>query len=225
MLGLARRQLRQILDALRADIRAGTPIVGLEPSCVAVFRDELSNLFPEDQDAQRLSRQTFLLSEFLVQDRQNLTLPKLDRQVIVHGHCHQKAVLGMGDTEKVLRDLGLDVEVLDSGCCGMAGSFGFEAGERYEVSMKCGEQVLLPAVRQAARGHPDRGGRLQLSRTDRPGHRPPRPSPGPGAADGSAREEEAGMKSRKKPPEVVVVTGASAGVGRATVRAFARRGA
>ena len=72
-------------------------------------------------------------------------------KAIVHGHCHQKAVLRMGDTEKVLRDLGLDVEVLDAGCCGMAGSFGFEAGERYEVSMKCGEQVLLPAVRQAPR--------------------------------------------------------------------------
>jgi len=124
--------------------------VGLEPSCVAVFRDELINLFPEDRDAQRLSRQTFLLSELLVQDREKLTLPKLDRQAIVHGHCHQKAVLRMDDMEKVLRDLGLDVEVLDSGCCGMAGSFGFEAGEHYEVSMKCGEQVLLPAVRQAA---------------------------------------------------------------------------
>ncbi len=150
MLGLARRQLRQILDVLRDDIQAGTPIVGLEPSCVAVFRDELTNLFPEDQDAQRLSRQTFLLGELLVQDREKLALPKLHRQAIVHGHCHAKAVLRMGDVEKVLRDLGLDVEVLDSGCCGMAGSFGFEAGERYEVSMKCGEQVLLPAVRRAA---------------------------------------------------------------------------
>jgi Fe-S oxidoreductase len=117
---------------------------------VAVFRDELTNLFPEDRDAQRLSRQTFLLSELLAQDRENLAFPKLSRKAIVHGHCHQKAVLRMDDMEKVLRDLGLDVEVLDSGCCGMAGSFGFEAGEHYEVSMKCGEQVLLPAVRQAA---------------------------------------------------------------------------
>ena len=150
MLGLARRQLRQILDVLRDDIQAGTPIVGLEPSCVAVFRDEL-NLFPEDQDAQRLSRQTFLLSELLAQDREKLALPKLHRQAIVHGHCHEKAVLRPGDTETVLRDLGLEVEVLDAGCCGMAGSFGFEAGERYEVSMKCGELVLLPAVREAPR--------------------------------------------------------------------------
>ncbi|HEX9942294.1 MAG TPA: FAD-binding and (Fe-S)-binding domain-containing protein [Thermoanaerobaculia bacterium] len=149
MLGLARRQLRQILDVLKDDIQAGTPVVGLEPSCVAVFRDELINLFPEEEDAQRLSRQTFLLSEFLAQDADPLPLPPLLRKAIVHGHCHEKAVLRAGDTEKVLRDLGLDVEVLDSGCCGMAGAFGFERGERYEVSMKVGEQVLLPAVREA----------------------------------------------------------------------------
>jgi FAD/FMN-containing dehydrogenase/Fe-S oxidoreductase len=149
MLGLARRQLRRILKVLRDDIRAGTPIVGLEPSCVAVFRDELVNLFPEDEDAQRLSRQALLLSELLAQDREKLSLPKLHRKAIVHGHCHEKAILRLGDTEKVLRDLGLEVEVLDSGCCGMAGSFGFEAGERYEVSMKVGDLVLLPAVREA----------------------------------------------------------------------------
>jgi FAD/FMN-containing dehydrogenase/Fe-S oxidoreductase len=149
MLGLARRQLRQILDVLKEDIEAGTPIVGLEPSCVAVFRDELINLFPDDEDAQRLSRQTFLLSEFLAQEADHLSLPQLRRKAIVHGHCHEKAILQAADTGKVLGALGLDVEVLDSGCCGMAGSFGFEAGERYEVSMKVGEQVLLPAVREA----------------------------------------------------------------------------
>jgi FAD/FMN-containing dehydrogenase/Fe-S oxidoreductase len=149
MLDLAQRQLRRILDALRDDIRAGIPVVGLEPSCVAVFRDELINLFPEDEDAQRLSRQTFLLSEFLAQEKERISLPRLQGKTVLHGHCHEKAVLRFGDTEKLLRGLGLDVEVLDSGCCGMAGSFGFEAGEHYEVSMKCGEQVLLPAVRQA----------------------------------------------------------------------------
>jgi len=148
MLGLARRQLRQILDVLRDDIRAGTPVVGLEPSCVAVFRDELVNLFPEDEDAQRLSRQALLLSEFIAQEKDQLSLPRLRGKAIVHGHCHEKTVLRAGDTEQVLRGMGLDVEVLDSGCCGMAGSFGFEAGERYEVSMKIGEHVLLPAVRE-----------------------------------------------------------------------------
>jgi FAD/FMN-containing dehydrogenase/Fe-S oxidoreductase len=149
MLDLARKQLRQILDVLRDDIRAGTPIVGLEPSCVAVFRDELTNLFPDDEDAHRLSQQAFLLSEFLAQESENLSLPKLQGKAIVHGHCHEKAILQLGDTKKVLGELGLDVEVIDSGCCGMAGSFGFEAGEHYEVSMKVGEQILLPAMREA----------------------------------------------------------------------------
>jgi FAD/FMN-containing dehydrogenase/Fe-S oxidoreductase len=150
MLGLAQRQLRRILDVLRRDIREGTPVVGLEPSCVAVFRDELSHLFPEDQDAQRLSRQTFLLGEFLAQEESHRALPRLRRRAVLHAHCHEKAVLRAGDTERVLRDLGLDLTALDSGCCGMAGSFGFEAGDRYDVSMKVGEQVLLPAVRAAA---------------------------------------------------------------------------
>jgi Fe-S oxidoreductase len=153
MLDQARRQLREILDTLREEIREGIPIIGLEPSCVAVFRDEMLNLFPGDQDAQRLSRQVFTLGEFLAHQEQKDTidLPRLKRKAVLHGHCHQKSVLRMDDTVKVLRDLGLDLEVLDSGCCGMAGSFGFEKGERYEVSVAVGEQVLLPAVRKAAK--------------------------------------------------------------------------
>jgi Fe-S oxidoreductase len=153
MLDQAKRQLRQILDTLREEIREGIPVIGLEPSCVAVFRDEMLNLFPGDQDAQRLSRQVFTLGEFLAHQEQKDTidLPKLRRKAVLHGHCHQKSVLHMDDTEKVLRDLGLDLEVLDSGCCGMAGSFGFEKGERYDVSIAVGEQVLLPAVRKAAK--------------------------------------------------------------------------
>jgi Fe-S oxidoreductase len=147
MLDLAKRQLRQILSALRPYIAEGVPIVGLEPSCIVVFRDELINLFPNDEDAKRLSRQSFLLSEFL--EKENYRPPKLDRKALVHGHCHHKAIMGMGDEEKVLAKLGLDFEVLDSGCCGLAGSWGFEKGEHYEVSMKAGERVLLPAVRNA----------------------------------------------------------------------------
>src|SRR6185437_15545415 len=76
--------------------------------------------------------------------------PRLRRKAVVHGHCHHKSVLGMAPDMQLLDALGLDYDALDSGCCGMAGSFGFEAGERYEVSQKCGERVLLPAVRQAA---------------------------------------------------------------------------
>jgi FAD/FMN-containing dehydrogenase/Fe-S oxidoreductase len=149
MLDTAKRWLREIIETLRPEIQAGTPIVGLEPSCAAVFRDELVNLFPHDEDANRLSRQTFLLSEFLEKKAKDYTLPQLHRKAVVHGHCHHKAIMSMGDEEKVLKKLGLDFEVLDSGCCGMAGSFGFEPGDHYDVSVKVGERVLLPAVRDA----------------------------------------------------------------------------
>jgi Fe-S oxidoreductase len=150
MLTLAKRMLRRTLDALRADIRAGVPIVGLEPSCVAVFRDELRSLFPHDEQAKRLAQQTFLLSEFLAHQVEDYRPPQLHRRALVHGHCHQKALMTMESTEQVLAKLGLDFEILDSGCCGMAGSFGFEAGEHYDVSLKVGERVVLPAVRRAA---------------------------------------------------------------------------
>jgi len=149
-LGLAKRQLRRILDALRVDIRRGTPVIGLEPSCVSVFRDELLNFFPDDPDARRLSENTFLLTEFL--DRH----PELDlgslagEEALVHGHCHQTAVLDFDAQQRVLDRLGVEYEVLDSGCCGMAGAFGFEE-EKYDVSQACGEAVLLPAVREADR--------------------------------------------------------------------------
>jgi Fe-S oxidoreductase len=151
MLDTARRWLRQIIEALRPQIEAGISIVGLEPSCVAVFRDELVNLFPNDEDARRLSQQTFLLGEFLEKKAGDHQLPQLHRKAIVQGHCHHKAVMGMGDEEKILKKLGLDFEILDSGCCGMAGSFGFEPGSHYDVSVKAGERVLLPAVRAAAK--------------------------------------------------------------------------
>lgn len=149
MLTLAKGLLQQVLHTLRPLIRAGIPIVGLEPSCAAVFRDELLNLFPHDEDAQRLSKQTFLLSEFLAKKAPEYQPPSLERSALVHGHCHHKAIMTMKDEEKILEKLGLDYQVLDSGCCGMAGSFGFEAGEHYDVSMKCGERVLLPKVRSA----------------------------------------------------------------------------
>jgi Fe-S oxidoreductase len=114
---------------------------------VAVFRDEMTNLFPNDENARRLHAQVFALSEFL--EREDYQPPKLERKAVVHGHCHHKALIGMNDEEKVLKKLGLDFEVLDSGCCGMAGSWGYEKGEHYDVSMKAGERVLLPAVRGA----------------------------------------------------------------------------
>ncbi|HZR47481.1 MAG TPA: 4Fe-4S dicluster domain-containing protein, partial [Candidatus Manganitrophaceae bacterium] len=147
-LDLAQGLWRQTLAALREEIEAGIPLVGLEPSCVAAFRDELINLFPNDQDAKRLSRQTFTLSELLEKEAEDFRPPPLARKAVVHGHCHHKAIMKFDDEEKVLSRLGLDFQILDSGCCGMAGAFGFEKGH-YDVSIGAGELVLLPAVRNA----------------------------------------------------------------------------
>jgi len=148
MLDRAEDLLLQILDALAPEIEAGVPIVGLEPSCVAVFRDELCNLFPNDERAQRLSRQTLLLSEFLESYKDLIPLPRMERKAIVHGHCHHKSVLKMNAEDAVLARMGLDCQAPAPGCCGMAGSFGFE-DDKYEVSMAIGELELLPAVRKA----------------------------------------------------------------------------
>jgi Fe-S oxidoreductase len=152
MLGLARRTLTRILGSLRAEIRAGLPMIVLEPSCAAVFRDELLGLFPENEDAQRLSEQTLLLSEFLNRKAEGFVPRRLAGKAIVQAHCHQRAIMTMSDEEALLRRTGLDFEILDSGCCGMAGAFGFERGERYEVSLRCAERVLFPALREAAPG-------------------------------------------------------------------------
>lgn len=185
MLPLAKRLLRQVMDVLGPEIDAGVPIVGLEPSCASVFRDELLGLFPDVERARRLSAQVFTFAEFLggaaaglgdayaapvgpletgVADfgqsgsRESgsrpdgvggLSLVPLEGSALVHLHCHHKAVLGTGADERLLHSLGLQVRVLDAGCCGMAGPFGFDK-HHFEVSRECGEKVLLPEVRGAA---------------------------------------------------------------------------
>ncbi len=150
MLSPAKSLLRQVMRELQPEIDAGTPIVGLEPSCVSVFRDELINLFPRHATARRLQEQTYMLSDFLETFAPDYRAGSLaDQRAVVHGHCHHKSVLGMRAEESVLRKLGLDYEMPESGCCGMAGAFGFEA-KHYEVSMAAGERVLLPAVRDAS---------------------------------------------------------------------------
>ncbi len=144
----ARRYLRRILDRFTPLIDAGVPFVMLEPSCASVLRDELVNFFPKDERALRLSRQTVMLSESLAQaDFQPPPMP--GRRIVVQGHCHQKALMTMKDEMRLLRATGAEVMLLDSGCCGMAGPFGFEA-DKYEVSQILAERVLLPAVRAAA---------------------------------------------------------------------------
>jgi FAD/FMN-containing dehydrogenase/Fe-S oxidoreductase len=199
MLDRAQALLLQILDELSPEIEAGIPIVGLEPSCVAVFRDELVGLFPHDERAQVLSRQTFLLSEFLECRAKDFPLAQLDRKAILHGHCHHKTLMKMTAEEAVLRRLGVDFQSPAPGCCGMAGAFGFD-DEKYEVSLAIGELQLLPAVRQApadwliiadgfscseqiAHGsmrhalHLAEVLQMALARGDRPGGREPRPYP------------------------------------------------
>ena len=148
MLDRAKKLLLTILGALDAEIKQDIPIVVLEPSCAAVFRDELLNLFPKDDRAQALSRRTFLLSEFLEQKAKHFQLPKLARKALVHGHCHHKSVMRMTDEESVLRKMEIDFHAPAPGCCGMAGSFGFES-DKYETSLAIGELELLPAVRKA----------------------------------------------------------------------------
>ena len=148
MLGRAKALLLEVLDTLDPYIEAGVPVVGLEPSCAAVFRDELRNLFPKDERARLLAQQTFLLSEFLEKCAPDFELPRLERTAIVHGHCHHKSIMRMTSEEAVLRKMGVDYRCPASGCCGMAGSFGFEE-DKYEVSLAIGEMELLPAVRKA----------------------------------------------------------------------------
>jgi Fe-S oxidoreductase len=148
MLDRAEALLLEILDELFPEIEAGIPIVGLEPSCVAVFRDELLNLFPHDERAQALSRQTYLLSEFLELHAADSPLPRIERKALLHGHCHHKSIMKMSAEESLLQRIGVDFQAPAPGCCGMAGSFGFE-NDKYDISMAIGELELLPAVRKA----------------------------------------------------------------------------
>ncbi len=151
MLDLAEAYLRKVLRHLRDDIRAGTPMVGIEPSCAAVFKDELVQLWPNDEDAQRLRTQTHHFAEFMAEHADGWEPPLLQRKALLHGHCHHKATGGIDSEKSLLEKMGLEVEELDSGCCGMAGGWGYETGH-YDVSIACGERKLLPAVRDAAPG-------------------------------------------------------------------------
>jgi Fe-S oxidoreductase len=146
----ARQYLQRAMQALGHEIDSGTPIVFLEPSCASVFRDELRNFFPKDARAAALRNQTYILSDYLVRHAPQYQPPSLDGQrIVLHGHCHHKSLMKMDSEVALLRRTGADVTLLDSGCCGMAGPFGFER-EKFEVSQSLAERVLLPAVRSAA---------------------------------------------------------------------------
>ena len=157
-LGMAKRWWGELLQALAPYCRRGIPMVVLEPSCWAAFRDELNNLMPNNEDAQRLSGLTFTLSEFLRIRAPNYSPPPLRRKAIVHGHCHQKALQTINDKEygklnaekALLKKMGIEDSHPEAGCCGMAGAFGYEeANNHYEVSVAAGERALLPGLRAA----------------------------------------------------------------------------
>jgi FAD/FMN-containing dehydrogenase/Fe-S oxidoreductase len=147
MLDLAERLLRRTVGVLRPAIRDGVPIVVLEPSCAATFRDELPALLPDDADALSLSSQVRTLAQEL--EARGYRPPRLDANAILQLHCHQKAVVGVDADRRILDALGVDLVEPEEGCCGLAGAFGFEAGRPYETSVRIGERALLPAVRDA----------------------------------------------------------------------------
>jgi Fe-S oxidoreductase len=149
LLAAARKYLQRVLVVLEPYVNAGLPIILLEPSCASVFRDELRGLFPHDAVAHRLRQQTFTFSGFLQSKVPGYLPPRLPgRKVLLHGHCHHKAVLKFSDEEALLKRMEVQLQSLDSGCCGMAGPFGFEK-TKINVSQALGERVLLPAVRAA----------------------------------------------------------------------------
>ena len=147
-LDMAKSYLRRSLSALRPYVSAKTPMVVLEPSCCSVFRDELHNLFPDSSEARQVAENTFTLAEFLEKKLPAYQPPKIDRRAIVQGHCHHKAVMRLKEEKSLMKKMQLDHHVLESGCCGMAGAFGFEK-DKYQVSIACGERSLLPEVRKA----------------------------------------------------------------------------
>jgi Fe-S oxidoreductase len=147
-LATAKRILRRTVHTLAPHLRAGGLIVGLEPSCTAVFRSDAADLFPEDHDVRRLKQQTVTLAELLAQHTPDYRPPQLDVHALAQVHCHHHAILGWDADHKLLEQAGVHLERLDSGCCGLAGNFGFERGH-LDVSQACAERVLLPRIREA----------------------------------------------------------------------------
>ncbi|MGY4099892.1 FAD-binding and (Fe-S)-binding domain-containing protein [Nocardia sp. R16R-3T] len=145
-LATAKRVLRRTLRQLEPQLRSSTPIVVLEPSCAAVFRSDLPELLPGDEDARRLANQVRTLGEFLTERADDWEPPRIVGHAVVQPHCHQHAILHYEADQRLLGATGLDVEVLDAGCCGLAGNFGFERGH-YDVSVACAEDKLMPAIR------------------------------------------------------------------------------
>jgi Fe-S oxidoreductase len=150
-LEVARRVLRRTVRRLGSHVRAGGLVLGLEPSCTAVFRSDLHQLFPDDQDANRLEDHVVTLAELLTEHTDGWEPPhtSYDVRALAQVHCHQHAIMRWDADRQLLERAEVEVERLDSGCCGLAGNFGFTAGHG-EVSRALAEQTLLPRIRAAA---------------------------------------------------------------------------
>jgi Fe-S oxidoreductase len=151
MLAEAREHAAWNVERLRTHVEKGTAIVGLEPSCLLTLRDEYPELL-RSEEAKTVASRSFLLEEFVSSERKagrlSLTFGSNGGKALLHGHCHQKALVGTAPTIETLRWAGFDVTEVDSGCCGMAGSFGFEK-EHYDLSLAIANRRLAPAVRAA----------------------------------------------------------------------------
>lgn len=149
MLDRAKRMLLHVMDVVGDEALAGTEIVGLEPSCVTIFRDELVNLFPDDPRAHALKKQVKFWAEFFEEHKDAASnMPRMERAAVVHGHCHEKALSHMDRNEELLKHLGMDYKLPQNGCCGLAGSFGFER-KKHPLSIKIAEKELLPHIHDA----------------------------------------------------------------------------
>jgi Fe-S oxidoreductase len=159
LLAQAKTAAENNMAALMPYVEQGIPIVGLEPSCLLSMRDEYLDFFPHDPRARALANHAFMIEEFLISRNgknrapiERLQLRKPARSLTLHGHCHMKSLVGIDPTLEMLRATGAKVQEIDSGCCGMAGSFGYEA-EHYDLSMQIGELILFPEVRKASQGN------------------------------------------------------------------------
>jgi FAD/FMN-containing dehydrogenase/Fe-S oxidoreductase len=150
-LATGKKILKKTVDTLAPHVRAGSYVVGLEPSCTAVFRSDAPELFPADQDVLRLRDHTLTLAELLTEHTPGYEPPSVRRPVLTQVHCHQHAVMGWDADERLLKQADANAEHLDTGCCGLAGNFGFQAGHG-EVSRAIAERALLPKLRAASPG-------------------------------------------------------------------------
>jgi Fe-S oxidoreductase len=150
----ARKSARRNIQVLAPYAKQGIPVIGTEPSCILTLRDEYRDLLPDDPDVEILAQQSFMIDEFLArlerEDNLGITWKtNTGPEVFFHGHCHQKALIGVGPSMEILTAAGCRPTESGAGCCGMAGSFGYEQ-EHYEVSKKVGEERLFPAIENTA---------------------------------------------------------------------------